>query len=568
MNEWTRIFRGLPLRIMLLLTLAMLPLGYLSVQQTLALSQTAESRLRLSLIAMTEAATHGEKQVLERAFGAAEALASLSRQYGANQDACLNVVAGFLQDNPAYSFAAFLDARGKSICVAPSGTVMPPVARHLLLSTAGNVVAGDDPARAAIIYWPVKEMGGTLIGWVAIAVHASTLVATSDLRADAVPLLLTIFGPDDAILSTQRSAQEPLLAQASMHDGLPAGLLQPLAQDVVNAAGEPRLRVTLPLIPGQVYAAAMWPLPQDVVSLSRGALPATVFPGLMWLASLAVAWLAVHRLVVRHVQRLGQQMRRFGQKRTIPQPPNDPSVPPEIRELETTFQGMALDLVSEEARMEDALREKNTLIKEVHHRVKNNLQLISSIMSLQLRATQTDEAKASLIRLQERVRGLATVYSYLYEAEGIERTSASSLLRDVFGQVLNTETLPMVGVSVTESYDDAFLTADQAVPLALLANELAGNALRTVLQRPDQQHQIDLSFHVDDSAMARLQCRFSTPRQSCPGGNMGAKGLGGRLIDAFAQQLDASVTVDETPEHFHVEVAFNLSDKDYEDRTY
>ncbi len=564
---------GLPVRIMLLLTLALLPLGYLGVIQTTALSDTAESRLRLSLIGATEATIQGKTQRLERGLGAAEAIAGIVGQFIDDPDGCAQFMATFTARDPAFSYAGFLERDGAVRCAsAPEFlSYMADADLTSLTGTPRAVIrpapnAPADGAPVSVILWPVVEDDGSLRGYVALTLPGGE-IAQELSQVPARPTTLATYNREGRALRLE--GPEPtaaMIAELQERVGqMPP--LQPTTHLINDDTGAPKVLVLLPMIPQQVYAIAVWPHTTPSPALFGMSLPAPFFPGLMWIASLAVAYLAMHRLVVRHVQRLGQQMEAFGRHRTINRPDDDPAIPSEIRALETTFQGMALDLISEEARMEDALREKNMLIKEVHHRVKNNLQLITSIMNLQVRDTQSVEAQNILARLQDRVRGLATVYGHMYEARGVERTSAAELLGDVFGAVLNAGDLPAKGVTVTVNFEDASLTADQAVPLTLLASELAAQCLATVLASPDQTHDIDAEFALVAHGQARLACTHRGPQRS-PESATPEAGLASKLLTAFARQLDTTPKIDAQSDYCRTSITFALQAFDYADRSY
>ncbi len=559
---------GLPIRITAMLTLAMLPLGYLGVIQTTTLADSAENHLRLSLIAKTEAHTQIVTQRLERAFGTIEALGGIARQFSDRPDLCSEAMAAVLEEEPSYGMAGYMEAYGQTNCISsfsPQNFREHP-GRAALVRGAKAVVRpllypniGADSF--AMVFWPVHDANENLLGFSMLSVPLPKLTNPSPDTLAPIPLGLTIYTSEQYIIQANARAPDIPLDAVS---GVPVMPMSPQTQEISDENGTPGIMVVQPIIPGKVYAAATWPHQSTQLALFGVPLPTPLFPVLMWLASLAVAYLAIHRLVVRHVQRLGHQMQVFGRHRTITKPLEDAAIPAEIRALEASFQGMALDLISEEARMEDALREKNILIKEVHHRVKNNLQLISSIMNLQLRDTDSQEAQAILTRLQDRVRGLATVYGYLYEADGIESTSAAKLLTDVFGQALDPELLPGLGVTVRQSFADARLTADQAVPLALLASELGNNALRSVMAAPNQDHLIDLSFRINATGFAELRC-------SHPVSDMDAEraaGLSQKLVRAFAQQLDAHRDTKTENGRLTVTVAFPLQQQTFEDRSY
>ena len=99
-------------------------------------------------------------------------------------------------------------------------------------------------------------------------------------------------------------------------------------------------------------------------------------------------------------------MDRFAETREFSPVTGGLVMPSELQALQDNFDRMADNIMQDEAAMENTVREKNVLIKEVHHRVKNNLQLISSIMNMQIRQAKQDETKSALSRLQDRVLSL------------------------------------------------------------------------------------------------------------------------------------------------------------------
>jgi two-component sensor histidine kinase len=93
------------------------------------------------------------------------------------------------------------------------------------------------------------------------------------------------------------------------------------------------------------------------------------------------------------------------------------SMPNELQSLAENFDRMTNIVVRDEVALEDSLREKIVLKKEAHHRVKNNLQLISSIMNMKIRLAKNEETRTVLSRLQGRVRKLETIHRDLYKSQ-------------------------------------------------------------------------------------------------------------------------------------------------------
>jgi two-component sensor histidine kinase len=128
--------------------------------------------------------------------------------------------------------------------------------------------------------------------------------------------------------------------------------------------------------------------------------------------------------------------------------------------------------------MKAALQEKEVLLKEVHHRVKNNLQVISSLLRLQSETVQNKEMAALFLDSQDRVRSMAMVHEYLYKSSDLARINfpayAASLVRNLYRTfgLSTSEYQPNVEV------DDVLLSLDVAVPCGLLLTELVSNAAK------------------------------------------------------------------------------------------
>jgi two-component sensor histidine kinase len=277
-----------------------------------------------------------------------------------------------------------------------------------------------------------------------------------------------------------------------------------------------------------------------------------VVPIAMWVASLIVAFLALDRLAIKHIRKLGRQMRRFALNRTMPRVTLAPSVPTELVEMESAFLDMAESILRDEATQEDRMRQKNILLKEVHHRVKNNLQLISSIMNMQIRQANTAESKFALQRLQERLLSLATVHENLYKDDNLTRVDASTLMREIVTQLLTVGLAAGTNVEVKQHYDQISLDPDDAAPLTLLTTEAVTNALKYVAQPTSEKPFISISLIQD--APERATLRVENTVGSDP--DVSSTGLGARLITAFARQLNGQVEASEVDGIYHMTFSF------------
>ena len=124
----------------------------------------------------------------------------------------------------------------------------------------------------------------------------------------------------------------------------------------------------------------------------------------------------------------------------------------------------------------EALEQKTALLHEVDHRVKNNLQLISSLLLLQNRRVTDPALKASLKGMLGRVNAIATVHRRLFQSEDVERFDVSAFIRDMVADLMGSAGRDDVRIELDLERVD--IPAAKAAPLALVVNELLTNALR------------------------------------------------------------------------------------------
>lgn len=218
----------------------------------------------------------------------------------------------------------------------------------------------------------------------------------------------------------------------------------------------------------------------------------------------------------------------------------------------------AIDISDRQAaqrRIEVALKERTVLLQEIHHRVKNNLQIISSLLRLQARAAAPEVATA-LQDSESRVMAMALTHQLLYE-----RTDFSSLelgpylkrlvasLRDAHGQLMQRVQLM---VSAPDSGMQIGLT--QAVPVALIVNELLTNSLKHAFL-PEQSGKVELIAERRDSA---LVVTVTDNGRGLPAGSPLSEGgsLGFSLVSLLSQQLNAQL---DWPQPGHPGATFVLS---------
>ncbi|MBO6795224.1 MAG: PAS domain S-box protein [Balneolaceae bacterium] len=194
-----------------------------------------------------------------------------------------------------------------------------------------------------------------------------------------------------------------------------------------------------------------------------------------------------------------------------------------------------------EETIKKSLKEKEVLLAEVHHRVKNNLAVITGLLELQSYATQNENAQKVLKDSQMRVRSIALVHEKLYQNENLTEVDVSSYIEELITSVKRAIGTKDLSVDIKLDVDDLKLPITQAIPCGLLINEIVTNSFKHAF-RGKEEGTIDVSIKnggekvtikVEDNGIGLDQENFSKPGIS----------LGMKLIRTLAKQLRASTEV-------------------------
>lgn len=128
--------------------------------------------------------------------------------------------------------------------------------------------------------------------------------------------------------------------------------------------------------------------------------------------------------------------------------------------------------------VQSSLREKEVLLQEVHHRVKNNLQVVSSLINMQVRRVQDTSSRGALVECQNRVQAIALIHEKLYQSKDYGRVLFSEYARSLAANIFHATGASPGNVEFNVEIDNISLTVDKAIPCGLILNELITNALK------------------------------------------------------------------------------------------
>jgi PAS domain S-box-containing protein len=205
--------------------------------------------------------------------------------------------------------------------------------------------------------------------------------------------------------------------------------------------------------------------------------------------------------------------------------------------------GISLDIDAHrrmESELRTSLHEKEVLLQEVHHRVKNNLQIISSLINMQLRRLPDSASRETLAQCQHRVQAIALIHEKLYQAKSLASVPLLEYIGGLARDIFHAASVPATGVSLELAIAEVALPIDVAIPCGLILNELITNALKHAF--PDgRQGSVRISVERPDPT--RLRLTVADNGVGLPAGFEIAhcRSMGLRLVDTLARQLNAQL---------------------------
>ena len=206
-----------------------------------------------------------------------------------------------------------------------------------------------------------------------------------------------------------------------------------------------------------------------------------------------------------------------------------------------------------EQKLSRSLKEKELLLKEIHHRVKNNLQVVSSLLKLQTGYVKDENALDLLMDSQNRVRSMALVHQKLYQSADFSEINFTEYLRQLSGHLLNSfKTNPEI-VSIDISAEKLELGIDHAVPCGLIVNELISNSLKyafpdgkkgTIIIDLRKSNNNEIILTISDDGVGFPEGINYRETQS----------LGLQLVNTLVGQIDGNISMEN-----HVGTTFRIS---------
>lgn len=437
----TRGLAGLPTgtKIFLILSAALLPLALIGFFATLKTTQNfdQEARARLRLAA-SESGRKLAIELIGDMTALRVALNALDADAG-DAPSCARAQGVFAQQAEVGTRFAIVDPSGRALCgaaLAPELTIPAvdsdtPIAsriapgRGLVLAIASN-----DGDTRAVAFFPaaflaqISEPGGFAAPFQTVLEHDGKELSLKEL-------------PPRAALERRETLGQAL------------------------GIADLRLRMTVRSAP-----------------ITSPMVIALLLPILMWAAAAGISWFVVDRLLIRPLRGLRANVAAFtpgeeidvGEVRALPAQ--------EIRELGETFRAISRTVAQHEAGLAEGLVRQTKLTREVHHRVKNNLQVIGSLINFHARGARSMEASAAYASIQRRVDALAVVHRHHFaELEENRGLSIRAVIGELASNIRATAPEASHGMAITLEVEPFLLGQDTAIAVAFLITELVELAL-------------------------------------------------------------------------------------------
>lgn len=196
-------------------------------------------------------------------------------------------------------------------------------------------------------------------------------------------------------------------------------------------------------------------------------------------------------------------------------------------------------IVQQKTAIENALKEKEFLIKEIHHRVKNNLQIISSMLNLQAETIDNTAAKEVLQESRLRINSMALIHQLLYSKNNMLNVSISDYLSTLLSQIEKSYSGVSSNVVTDLSCDNINIDLDTAIPLGLIVNELVTNSYKHAFKNSDAGS-IKITFSKNE-ADNTYTLGVRDDGKGFDSSKLKTHSLGMELIQMLAEQLNSKM---------------------------
>lgn len=215
----------------------------------------------------------------------------------------------------------------------------------------------------------------------------------------------------------------------------------------------------------------------------------------------------------------------------------------ELNATNEEFEAQNRELQESQETISEALEEKTMLIKEIHHRVKNNMQIVSSLLNLQAQSIEDPRIRQPITDAVSRIHSMALIHEKIYRADNFTRVNMAAYLNDLANEIIQLYSQSPDEIQVVSRLEPIHLSVDQAVPCGILINEILTNSIKHGC-RDACDCRIEMAMSSFDGRITLIIADSGPGIEKEILANGSRKTMGMQIIEALAQQLNADLAVD------------------------
>lgn len=208
-----------------------------------------------------------------------------------------------------------------------------------------------------------------------------------------------------------------------------------------------------------------------------------------------------------------------------------------------------------EEKLQAALVEKEVLLREIHHRVKNNLQIIDSLIELQRGTIMDTSTQDKLLDCQNRIRAMSMIHRKLYQTQDFAGVSFKDFVESLGLSLIDSYRLNTAPVTLTVDGDDITLDLQRAIPCGLIINELIVNSLKHAFLDDSMGH-IHIVLTREDDEQITLEVGDDGVGLPDDLGDVESSGLGLQLVRVLSEQIEGELTITRHPTLFSIRFSY------------
>ena len=553
-RRWFGRNAGLRPRLVLIVGIAMLAPGALAVLQAISGYNSSMRSLEENLAQAAQLSASEEVSMIAASREILTSLAAHPDVRAGTGLACRRALQRAIGGLDQYMGAFVVNAQGEFTCASDVMRTIVNVADRpwfqAIMRGDGFVISDLLVSRwlgrwGIVTAVPLVDDGGVIQGSIALFIGLDWLTRRYQRGEEKDQSAFALLDSRGEIITadTERSPSPSPLPRKSLIDErlrtMTAGQTQTLRAR--GHDGVWRLYAISPLMGGRIFVMLGTPVLKAIGPLALQFAWGIFAPLLMWVLAIAVVWFGIEHLVVRWITYLERITSAYASGRHSVRPERVSAAPAEIRSLGETFSRMA-DLISaREAELRDSLEQKEILVREIHHRVKNNLQLVMSLLNLHARRIRDPRAELAFAEARSRINALATLHRRLYESESLQEVDLKWFLEDLCAELRRGGLSRGRHVELNVDSPSEVIGPEIAVPLGLLVTEAITNAYKHAFNERDGGH-IRVTVVRESPATLVLTVQDDGVGMDLETAAEG-DGLGRSLIEAFVRQLRGELEV-------------------------